>query len=80
MKFKKNTDLKAFMQEIKECGHDVYYKTQEGDSLNLKSTLSGYIFTASALDREFLEKGEIVCDDEVDFNKLASFVELNDTL
>lgn len=77
MKLKKNTDLKLFMQAVRTCRCDVYYESQEGNRLNLSSTLSGYIFTASALDREFLEKGEIVCGDETDFKKIIAFVETN---
>lgn len=77
MKLKKNTDLKLFMQTVRTCSCDVYYESQEGNRLNLNSTLSGYIFTASALDREFLEKGEIVCGDETDFKKIKAFVETN---
>lgn len=78
MKLKKNADLRQFLQKVGTCSHDVYYETQEGDRLNLNSTLSSYIFTASALDREFLEKGEIICDEEADFEKIAAFVETSD--
>ncbi|MBQ7371752.1 MAG: hypothetical protein IJW67_07720 [Blautia sp.] len=75
MKLKKNVNLMEFVQAVKTCGHDVFFETVEGDRLNLKSTLSEYIFAAAGTDQSFLDKGEIVCDEEADFKKIASFVE-----
>lgn len=75
IKLKKDADLKQFLQTVQTCGQDVYYETLEGDCLNLSSILSGYIFTASALEKEFLEKGEIICGDEMDYEKIAAYVE-----
>lgn len=48
MKLKENADLPAFLRQVKKCGGDVFLETQEGDSLNLKSTLSQYIFVSLA--------------------------------
>lgn len=75
MKLKKSANPAEFIRAAKKCGHDLYFETEEGDRLNLKSTLSDYIFAASAVDREFLEKGKIVCEDEDDYRVIADYIE-----
>lgn len=75
MKLKKTANPAEFIRAAKKCGHDLYFETEEGDRLNLKSTLSDYIFAASAVDRDFLERGEIVCEDEEDYKVIADYIE-----
>lgn len=75
MKLKKDANTTDFINAAKKCGHDLYFETSEGDRLNLKSTLSDYIFAASAVDPEFLKKGKIVCEDEQDYKVIADYVE-----
>ena len=67
--------MAKFIACVKTCRADVYYHSTEGDSLNLKSTLSQYIFTAAAAGNSFLPEGRIDCDDERDYAVLADFVE-----
>ena len=67
--------MAKFIACVKTCRADVYYHSTEGDSLNLKSTLSQYIFTAAAVGNSFLSEGRIDCDDERDCAVLADFVE-----
>jgi hypothetical protein len=75
VKLRKNIDMAKFIACVKTCRADVYYHSTEGDSLNLKSTLSQYIFTAAAVGNSFLSEGRIDCDDERDYAVLADFVE-----
>ncbi|MGN1024583.1 MAG: polya polymerase [Lachnospiraceae bacterium] len=75
MKLKQNIDMAKFIACVKKCRADVYYHSTEGDSLNLKSTLSQYIFTAAAAGSNFLAGGRVDCEDEKDYAVLADFVE-----
>ena len=56
MKLKENADLPAFLSQVKKCGGDVFLETQEGDSLNLKSTLSQYIFVSLGTTTGFISE------------------------
>lgn len=75
MKLKQNANLTEFINAAKKCRHDLYYETGEGDRLNLKSTLSDYIFAASVDDRNFLTKGKVVCEDVNDYRLIADYIE-----
>ncbi len=66
MKLNANTDLVAFLQEVKKCKGDVWFETEEGDKLNLKSVLSQYLFIALTGDQEMLGKGLVTCEQETD--------------
>lgn len=46
MKLKKNINVQAFLETVKKCDGNVYFKTIEGDQLNLKSLLSQYILVS----------------------------------
>ncbi len=46
MKLKDQISIPVFLQAIQECEADVLFVTLEGDRLNLKSTLSQFVFTA----------------------------------
>ena len=76
MKLKTEATLVEFLQAAKQCRGEVLYKTTEGDVLNLKSQLSQYIFLAAlASDKQTpLPNGEIVCDDETDYQILLPFL------
>ncbi|MFA9376385.1 MAG: hypothetical protein ACERKZ_06485 [Lachnotalea sp.] len=75
MKLKKDVDLKKFVENVKKCANDVYFETKEGDHLNLKSTLSEYIFVASRVDNDFLRRGVVLCENVNDFVHLSEFLE-----
>ena len=59
-----HTDFAAFLEAVQFC-------TREGDKLNLKSTLSKYLFAALAGNEELLRKGKIVCQFPQDEEKLT---------
>lgn len=62
MKLKPEIDLSAFLKTIQSCTNDVIFETDEGDRLNLKSTLSQFIFTAAVAARLPDIPGRICCD------------------
>ena len=74
MKLKKNVDILSFMDAVQKCRHDVYFDTAEGDHLDLKSTLSQFVFaSAVAVKLPHLE-AEIRCRKE-DLPILRPFLE-----
>ena len=75
MKLKQQADLAAFLEAVGQCRGDVHFNTAEGDSLNLPSVLSQYVFAALAGKPELWRSGEIVCDAAADLLRLHDFLE-----
>lgn len=75
MKLKKNINVQAFLETVKKCDGNVYFKTTEGDQLNLKSLLSQYILISIIENREFIRNGIIEYSMEADVPMLAQFLE-----
>lgn len=74
MRLKENTDLIEFIKTTKKCRQDVLFRTAEGDRLNLKSTLSQYLFSVMSGNRELLENGEIECQEAADYQMLEGYL------
>ena len=74
MKLKKNLDIIAFMSAIEKCGDDVYFETAEGDHLDLKSTLSQFVFASAVAVKLPSLDAEIRCR-ETDLPLLLPFLE-----
>lgn len=74
MKIKSNIDLMDFLKEVKRCEGSVYLETTEGDKLNLKSTLSQYVFVVLAGEPEVVKESELVCSEE-DAERLKGYLE-----
>ncbi len=74
MKLKPDADLAAFLDMVRQCRGEVHFNTAEGDSLNLQSVLSQYLFAALASKPELWQSGEIVCDDPGDLLRLHGFL------
>ena len=74
MRLKENTDLIEFIKTTKKCRQDVFFRTAEGDRLNLKSTLSQYLFSVMSGNRELLENGEIECQEAADYQMLEGYL------
>ena len=51
-----HTDFAAFLEAVQQCRGEVLFCTREGDKLNLKSTLSRYLFAALAGNEELLRR------------------------
>ncbi len=70
---KNNTDLTEFVRCVQDCRADVFFVSEEGDRLNLRSELSKYLFvTASA--RGLLSNGTIECQNREDYVLLREFL------
>lgn len=74
MKLKQGISLPAFLDQVKECQGEVYFKTNEGDCLNLKSVLTTYIFVTLMMEPEVLENGWITCEDMADYRILNTYL------
>lgn len=76
MKLKENVDLIGLIKAIKKCRQDVFSCTAEGDRLNLRSTLSQYLFSVMSGSRELLLNGIIECQDASDYQRLDGYLEI----
>lgn len=74
MIIKEFSDIPAFLNQVKACSGDVFFKTDEGDILNLKSVLSTYIFAVLMKNPELIQNGRVVCEDEGDYELLHSYL------
>ena len=68
MTIKESSDIPAFLNQVKACSGDVFFKTDEGDSLNLKSVLSTYVFAV------LMQNGKVICEDERDYELLHLYL------
>lgn len=75
MRLKENTDLIGFIKTIKKCRQNVFFCTMEGDRLNLKSTLSQYLFSVLTENRDLLQSGEIECQEPSDYQMLEDYLQ-----
>lgn len=75
MKLKADIDYTAFLQRVKLCRKDVFFTTEEGDILNLKSLLSTYVFLSAAVDSEVIKHGRIQFREPTDKAVLAEYLE-----
>ncbi|MBD5529946.1 MAG: polya polymerase [Lachnospiraceae bacterium] len=75
MKIKKNINVEAFLENVRKCEGNVYFKTLEGDMLNLKSLLSQYILMSIIDNDELMGNGVIDCSMESDVVLLGQYLE-----
>lgn len=78
MKLKQMNRYVDFMEAVQSCTADVYFCSDEDDRLNLKSTLSQFLFASICGDRDYLRGGTVVCQDSADYDKLSSYLEESD--
>ena len=57
MKLKPLDQYIDFIEAVQTCVADVYFCSDEGDRLNLKSTLSQFLFASICGDRDYLRGG-----------------------
>ena len=74
MHLKNDINLVGFLRKIRQCKGDVLFQTEENDILNLRSTLSGYIFASLAGREDILYHSEIICKNKDDLELLADFL------
>jgi len=74
MHLKPGIDFTQFLVAINLCNSSVYFETTEGDSLNLSSVLSKYIFCSIADRPELYQEGSIRCHNPEDYKILADYL------
>lgn len=74
MKLKPTANIPAFLKAVQSCRTEVHFTTDEGDSLNLKSTLSQFVFAAVCTDELRKLKGYIQIEDPQDAELLAEYL------
>lgn len=74
MKLKQNIDLSAFIKCVEKCDGNVIFETSEGDRLNIKSTLSQFVFAAFIGGTISRPSGVVVCENERDYEHLSDFL------
>ena len=74
MKLKKNVDLVLFIRRVIRCRGDVWFTTKEGDRLNLKSTMSQFLFSMVSGQTELIESGQIELQENADLEKIEDFL------
>ena len=75
MKLKQLKQYIDFIEAVQACAADVYFCSQEGDRLNLKSTLSQFLFASICGDRDYLRGGTVVCQNSADYDRLSAYLE-----
>lgn len=73
-RLKTNVDLTSFINTVQRCSGDVLFQTEDGDSLNLKSVLSCYLFSMISGNPVFLLSGIVVCRNEEDYSLLSNYL------
>ena len=73
MRLKENADLIRFLEKVKECEHDVYFYTGEGDKLNLKSKLCQLVGLTQLIEGGKIAEAYIICENPDDESKLFRF-------
>ena len=74
MKLRKNVDILSFIESVRRCRHPVWFDTDEGDHLNLRSALSQFVF-ASAASARLPELSATVSVHKDDLPLLAAYLE-----
>lgn len=74
MKLKPDANIPSFLQTVYQCKGEVHFTTEEGDNLNLKSTLSQFVFAAVVAEQIMSLDGEILISDSADREFLSRFL------
>lgn len=74
MRLREDVDIMEFLSAVKKCRGEVFFETEDGDSLNLKSLLSEYLFSMVASNRNYVLSGKVRCLVEEDYEALGGFV------
>lgn len=75
MKIKKDINIESFLENVRKCEGNVYFKTIQGDMLNLKSLLSQYILVSILDNDELMENGHVDFSKESDAALLKQYLE-----
>lgn len=75
MHLKPAIDIIQFLDRTSRCQGDVFFYTDEGDNINLKSELSKYIFVFLADRPDILIHSRVVCKCDSDYRFLAEYLQ-----
>ena len=73
MKLKENIDYSEFFRSVQKCAGEVLLVTPEGDQLNLKSTLSQFVFAAAVRGNLHLAGAKLLLAVPGDTQKLSAY-------
>lgn len=78
MKLKTTISIVNFLKDVQRCRGDVFFRTADGEMLNLKAQLANYVFLAmvSAEDLSLIRIGEILCERTQDYALLEQYLEV----
>ena len=74
MKLNPSTNIPRFLQAVYNCQGDVYFTTPDGDTLNLKSALSQFVFAAVIAGQLKDLHGDILLQDPRDLPVLECYL------
>ncbi len=74
-RMKSNTNLPAFYSQIETCTKDVYFITNDGNRINLKSMMSQIFFLTTFAHTKEASKGFIYCQTQSDYDLLANYLD-----
>jgi len=74
MKLKKDIKLSSFILAAQKCAGEVLFITPDGDRLNLKSTLSQFVFSVAISSTIPLHAGDVLCALPDDYALLEEYI------
>ena len=75
MHLKEDFNMSDFMDVAQDCSGEVFFHSEEGDIINLKSLLSQYVLASIACKPGLLKNARVVCTQDEDYAKLADFLQ-----
>ncbi|MDO5143957.1 MAG: polya polymerase [bacterium] len=75
MKLRQDVNVPALLEAVQNCDRDVNFVTPEGDNLNLKSTLSQFIFASVVAGKLRALEGSVVVQNSEDAERLRKYCE-----
>lgn len=74
MYLRKDIDISQFLSTVIKCEGAVFFHSETGDSLNLNSVLSAYVFRTRMAESDDWKDGIIQCQNEEDYNRLKEYL------
>ena len=75
MYIKESADITEFLNAVSGCVGGVQFRTNDGDSINLRSVLSRFLFTTIISEPNGRSKGRVICQNEQDYERLSEYLE-----
>jgi len=72
-RIRENADITELLRNVKNCRASVFFETEDGDRLNLKSVLSQYVVAVLSEKKEILAQCSLKCTEE-DFRNLERYL------